>query len=289
MQNKIEYILFLGFSWFIRIIGLNNARRISPIFAALFYYLIPIRKKTVIENLTFAFPEYNEKKIKKIAFACYKSFVITLMEILYLPFTSKELIHKQVVCDDKELIIKKYNEGRGVILLSGHYGNWEYIAASVASQINIPFSVVVKDQRNGYVTKWMNKFRTQYINKVVPLGISIRQIYKELKDKHIVAMVADQRGPIEGIRVNFFGRPASVYPGPSLLAIKTGAPVLFGFTVRQKDYTYRVDLHEIDTSDLTGTDDEKVLELSRRHTALLEKYIRKHPDHWLWMHKRWKY
>lgn len=289
MKDKIEFFLFLGFSALFRILGIDIARRTSRFFALIFYYLIPIRKSTVLENLRIAFPNQSNEWIKKTAFNCYNSIFLTFIEILLLPSIDKRKMESIVKCNEKELIIEKYNQNKGVILLSAHFGNWEYLAASVASQINIPFTVIVKDQSNKLVTKWMDKYRTKYINKVVPLGISIRQIYKELIDKNIVAMVADQRGPADGFRVEFFGRKAAIYPGPVQLALKTKAPILFGIAIRQPDYNYKVEVTEIRTDDVIGTDDEKAIELSQRHTNILEEYIKKYPEQWFWLHKRWKY
>ncbi len=291
MQNKLEYYLFLLFSLFFRLLGLKTARRLSGLLAGLFYYFIPIRKETVFENLTKAFPEKDNGEIKQIAFNNYKSFSTALIEILLMPYLSRFEIENILDTPEegKQLILNSYKKEKGVILLSAHFGNWEYIAASVSAQINEPFYVIVKSQRNPYVNNWMNRARTTWINKIVPLGVSVREIFKQLKEKHIVAMVADQRGPSDGIRVNFLGRRSSVYPGPAMLALKTGAPVLFGIAVRQKDYSYKVYLEEISMDNLPESDEDKIIEISQRHTDILEKYIRQYPEQWLWMHKRWKY
>jgi len=289
MKNTIEYILFLGLSYFTGLIGLNLSRKFSFLIAFLFYYFIPIRKKTVFENLINAFPEYSKSKIKEIAFDSYRSFSIALIEILYMPFITKDEMENMVQCDNSDLIIERFNERNGIILLSAHYGNWEYVAASVSLQVQIPFKVVIKPQRNPFVTKWLNKVRTNWKNEVVSLGISIRQIYKELKEKNIVAMVADQRGPAEGIRVNFFGRKVSIYPGPAIMSLKTNAPIIYGINVRQPDYKYKTHLFEVDKSNLPEDEEEKIIELSQRHASYLEKVIRENPEQWLWMHKLWKY
>jgi KDO2-lipid IV(A) lauroyltransferase len=289
MKNKIEYILFLLFSKIFQVLGLNLSRKLSPILAGLFYYFIPIRKATVIENLRNAFPDYSENEIRKIAFGNYKSFAITLMEISCLPSTSKSEIEKKVNCKNLDLIINRYNENNGVILLGAHFGNWEYMAASMGVQLNIPLAVVVKTQRNPYVTNWMNRERTKWNNTVIPLGISIREVYQTLKMNQIVAMVADQRGSREGEKVNFFGRNISVHTGPASLAMKTGAPILYGISVRQKDYSYETTFTEISKEGLSGSPEEKVKQLSQRHMSHLEEYVRKYPEQWLWMHKRWKH
>ena len=289
MKNIFEYILFLSCSKFFQLLGLNLSRRFSFLIAVLFYYIIPIRKKTVLENLHNAFPDYDEKKLKSIAFGSYKSFAIALAEILYMPAMSKEEIKKQVDCINVELIKEKYEENKGVILLSAHFGNWEFMATSLAAQLNIPISVVIKPQRNPYVTNWMNKARTKWNNEIVPLGISIRQTYQTLKDKKIVAMVADQRGPEESIKIFFFGRNITVLTGPAALSLKTGAPVLYGISVRQDDYSYKSVMTEISNENLPESNEEKIKELSQRHMTYLEGYIRKYPEQWLWMHKRWKH
>ncbi len=289
MKNKIEYILFLLFSKLFQLLGLKLSRKLSPAIAALFYYLIPIRKATVLENLRNAFPTYSKNKIREIAFGSYKSFAITLVEILSFPSTSIMDIQKAVNCKNPELIIDRYNSNKGVILLSAHFGNWEFMATSMGVQLNIPLAVVVKEQRNPYVTDWMNRERTKWNNSVVPLGISIRNVYQTLKMKQIVAMVADQRGSEEGIKVNFFGRNISVHTGPAALALKTGAPILYGISVRQKDYTYDTTFTEISKESLSGSSEEKIKQLSQKHMSYLENIVRENPEQWLWMHKRWKH
>ncbi|OGU81501.1 MAG: hypothetical protein A2315_11115 [Ignavibacteria bacterium RIFOXYB2_FULL_35_12] len=255
----------------------------------MFYYIIPIRKQVTLKNLRKAFPEFSVSDIKKIAFGSYKSFSITLVEMLFIPFMTREQIENAIYCEDAELVKKYYKRYRGLIVLSGHFGNWEYIALSVSAKINVPFHVVVKSQRNPYVDAYLNKGRTRWINKIVPLGASIRKIYAELKAKNIVAMVADQRGPQEGMRVNFFGQQSSIYPGPAMLAIKTGAPILYGLTIRQPDYSYTAQISEISMENLPADEEKQIQEVSQRHMALLESVIRKHPEQWLWMHNIWKY
>ena len=289
MKDKIEFIFFKSFSLFFKFCGLKLSRKFSFVLAFIFYYLIPIRKSTTIDNISKAFPEYDKQKVNKIAFGSYKSFAKTLIEILYLPWMSTEEIVRTIHIGGMDVVRKKYNENNGLILLSAHFGNWEFMAITVALKMGIPFSVIVKSQRNEYVTKWLNEVRERWGNKIVPLGISIRQIYKELKDKNIVAMVADQRGPSDGVRVNFFGRKASVYSGPAVLALKTKSPIVYGISVRQKDDNYKTEFEEIELNNLPENEDEQIVEINQRLTDYLEKYIRQNPEQWLWMHKRWKY
>lgn len=289
LKNNLEYILFISLSYFFRIIGLKLSRRFSSVIAFFFYYLVPIRKDVVFDNLKHAFPEYSKDKIREIAYGSYKSFCLTLAEILYMPWLTDEQLKQIMVCENQDLIVNRFNENNGVILLSAHFGNWEYLATSVALQINKKFYVVVKPQRNPFVNNWINKYRTKWTNEIVPLGVSIRNVFSVLLNKGIVAMVADQRGPKESMKLEFFGRMTSVYTGPAVLSLKTNSPIIYGISVRQKDLNYKVELFEVDRNNLPDNQDEKIKVLSERMIKNLEEIIRKNPEQWLWMHKRWKH
>lgn len=257
--------------------------------AKLFFNLIPIRKDVVLDNLSKAFPEKSGEELKKIAFGTFHSFFITLVEILYLPWTSEEQLRQWVKFHNLEIIDKKYSENNGLIVLSAHFGNWEYCAIAGGLQTNKKFSVIVKPQRNNLVNDWMNNVRRKWNNEVVPLGVSIRNVYAVLMKKEIVAMVADQRGPEESIKLDFFGRKTSVYTGPAVLSLKMNSPLIYGIAVRQPDYTYKIVLEEISREGLSQNYEDSVAELSKRMMEYLESYIRRYPEQWFWMHKRWKH
>jgi KDO2-lipid IV(A) lauroyltransferase len=211
------------------------------------------------------------------------------MEILYLPKITKEQILKTFSINNLDPIRKKIEEKNGLILLTAHFGNWEYFAITTGLLLNKKLSVIVKPQRNPYVNNWMNKVRTQWTNEVVPLGISIRNVYSVLLNKGMIGIVADQRGPEESIKLDFFGRKTSVYTGPAVLSLKTNSPIFYGVAVRQPDYSYRVDFIELNREGLPDDQEGKVKVISERMLKHLEDTIRQHPDQWLWMHKRWKH
>ena len=289
MKNRLEYIAFILFSRIFQLLGLKASRNIAGFLAAVFYYLIPIRKKTVLENLRMAFPDYSEKIIKQIAFNNYKSFAIVTIEILSMSKFNRDEINNVSFCEDPELVLNKFNEKNGLILLTAHFGNWEYFGASLSSQLNLKFHMIVKPLRNPFVDKLMNNTRTKWINDVIPMGVSVRRAYQVLKDHLVLAMAGDQRGPEEGIKINFFGKQTSVYTGPAVFSLRTGAPILYVLAIRQPDYKYKIIVHEISQDNLPEDENERVSEVSRRHMLLLEKYIRQYPEQWLWMHKRWKH
>lgn len=289
MKNILEYILFLSLSFLCRVLGLRLSRKFSSFIAFFFFYILPIRKDVVLDNLKHAFPKLTLDEINKIAYGSYKNFAITLVEILFLPWTTDNQIKAVMQFDHLDVIEKKEQEKNGVLLLSAHFGNWEYLAISAGVQLNKKLSVIVKSQRNPYVNDWMNRARTRWTNTVIPLGASIRNVYSELLNKGIVALVADQRGPEESIKLEFFGRKTSVYTGPAILALKMNSPLIYGIAVRQTDYSYKVEIIEISKENLPNDYEEKIKALSERMLKYLEDVIRKHPEQWFWMHKRWKH
>jgi KDO2-lipid IV(A) lauroyltransferase len=289
MKNILEYIFFFLFAKLFQVLGLKISRRLASLVALIFYYIVPIRKSTVIENLKIAFPEYSNEKIKEISFNVYKSFSIFFIEILVFPKINCKKIEAELEFSDPDLVIKKFHEGKGLIILSAHFGNWELIPPAIGARLGINGLTIVKPLRNPFVDKWMNNLRTRFGNEVIPLGISLRKTYQSLKEKKMIGIAADQRGPEEGVKVKFFNTEVPVYSGPSVLSLKTGAPILSLLTVRQKDFRYKIFVKEIDKNDLSENFDDSVVELTQRHTLHLENMIKKYPEQWFWMHKKWKH
>lgn len=289
VKNRFEYFLFTSFVRIFSLLGIKTARHAAALLAVLFYYVIPIRKSTVIGNLKLAFPELSLDDIKRLSYKSYYSFAVTIIEIMCIPRLKTAQIKALVNCPELELIRKKYDEGKGAILLTAHFGNWELGAVSIGAQLGVPVYVAAKQQRNSLVGEWLNMMREKTGNRVVMLGMSFRNIFKELKNRHIIGLVGDQRGDPEGPRVTFMGISSAVYPGTAVLAIRTGAPVIVCIVARQADNSYTAFVQVIETSELEGSEEDKILEINQRYSDILEKYIRIYPEQWLWMHKRWKY
>lgn len=291
MKNRIEYFFFYSFSRLFCTLGISKARKISGFLAFFFFYIIPIRRDVVISNLKSAFPDFSVSEIKEIAYRSYKNFAITLIEILCIPSLSKQEMISLVKLSDGsvELIKNLANQNKGLLICTAHFSNWEFAAISTSLQVNEPFYVIAKSQRNDLVDKWMNNAREKWLNKVVQLGISIRNVYAELKKGHMIGIVCDQRGPADGIRVNFFNRATSLFSGAGVLHSKLNSPLVIGIPVRQKDFTYSLEVIEIKTENMSKDSNQRVIEVLQEYASILERYIMKNPEQWLWMHKIWKY
>lgn len=288
-KNKFEYAIFFLFSQITRIFGFNGIKYFAKIVAVIFYYVLKIRRKVVLSNLKTAFPLLNENEIASLAYRNYYSFSIAILEMMLMPYISKKKLHDIVDSENIELVKQKYELNRGVILLTAHFGNWEYGAAAISSKLDIPFNVLAKPQRNPYITRWLKSIRERFGSKEILLGISVREIIAALRKGGIVGIVGDQRGSIDSPRIKYFGQDTATFTGMGSIALKLNSPVVTAFVVRQDTGKYKVIFDEMKTDDIEGTLDEKVIEFNQKYMSLLESYVRQYPEQWFWMHKIWKY
>ncbi len=288
MKKYFEYLLVLFLKNLVNMFQLDFARKIAIFLSNITYYFFHKRIKITIENLTNAFPEKSIKEIKLVAKKVFQNIGITFIELALFPKLDKEKIVKLVKYKNLDLMIEKFRLNRGLIMLSGHFGNWELIAFSAGYISGHPLTIIVKTQSNKFVDSLINKHRTLLGNKVVPMQNSVKEILNTLKAGGVVAMLADQSAPKESVFINFFNREVATFQGPAVFALKTKAPMLMGFIIRKEDFTYEVVLEEIQTEDLVEYSEKNVQILTQRHTEMLEKYIRQYPHLWMWTHRRWK-
>lgn len=289
MRHRLEFILFQLFKWFVFILPLKSAQRLGAYLGSIGFKLFTHRREIALENLRAAFPEKSDRECVAIAKGAFKNYGITFTELLWFPNLNDETIRKLVNVKNIDLLHKKHSLGKGLVLLSGHFGNWELNALASAYLSKLSFTIVIQTQSNRLVDEVITKHRCLFGNKIIPMGIAVREIIRTLNGGGIIAIAPDQSGPMEGVFVDFFGRHVATHQGPAAFALRKGAPMVMGFMIRKADWTYDVVLEEIPSSDLVGDAEENILELTRRHTVLLERYIRAYPDHWLWMHRRWKH
>lgn len=289
-RHFISYLIFIFFSFICgKILKLNLSRKLFNSLALLFYYILPLRRKTVLKNLRIVFPESTDKEIKKIARKSYQSFAIILAEIFCLNYMSLDEARKEIEFKNLEILDAFTNEKKNRILLTAHFGNWEFGAIGFRINFDSPLYVVVKKLKNNYVSDWMINLREKFGNKAFAKGISLKEIMKALVEGKNVGIVGDQRGPRNGPRIEFFGKQASVFTGAAALSLKTGVPIVAAFVVRKKNYKYDVIFENIHEVKLEQNYEDKALELTAKYFKVLEKYIRNYPEQWLWHHDRWKY
>ena len=289
MRDRLEFILFSFFGFVIRLMPLPLVQSFGRFLGSFAYLVFQERRTIAIDNLVHAFPGKGRKEIKKIALGAFRNYGISISEFLWFPKLTPQRLRKFVRYLNVDVIGQAYEKGKGVILMSGHFGNWELFVLSTAHFSGYPLTAIVQNQRNRYVNEVINRYRCVWGNSVVPMELSVREVLRKLSEGQAVAMLADQSAPKEGLFVSYFGRPAATHRGPAIFSLRTGAPILMEFLIRKENGKYEAILEEVRKDDLDGYNEENVAELTRRHVALLEKYVRMYPDQWLWMHRRWKH
>jgi KDO2-lipid IV(A) lauroyltransferase len=287
--HRLEYILFQLLGKIFSLFGFKRIKKTSKIIAFIGYSLLRIRKKVVFENLQTAFPNLSNSEIKKLAFRNYQSIAITFLEIINLNRMTKEGIKKHFLDSGFESIFKKFSEDKGLILLTAHFGNWEIGALATGIHLNEPIHVLVKKQKNRYVSEWLTFFRERFGNVQITLGASVRELYKAIKQRKIVGIVGDQRGKRDGVKVKFFGKDTYTFPGTAAIALRTKCHVMVMLCARQPDGKYIGEMEELRYDDIEGDEEVKIKEFNQRYMNILESAIRKYPDQWFWMHNIWKY
>ena len=247
------------------------------------------RRNITLDNIITAFPDKPIDFCISTMKESYRNLGITLAEILVLKRLTREQLDRYVTFEDLEDLKATYNLRRGLIFMSGHYGNWEYMAYTVGMQMGIPITIVVKPQKNTYADNLMNSYRTYGGNEVISMYSAARTIVKTLLEKKVLALLADQSATQDkDVFVNFFGRMASTFEAPAELALKFKVPIMMGFPIRKEDGTYFIRQFHITHDDLEFSK-EGIEELTRRHVAVLEQMIREYPGLWAWQHRRWKH
>lgn len=289
VQDNFEYLLFL----FLQAIAHRLSFRLVGVFGAVLgsatFTLTGFRKQVTLENLTRAFPELRMEEILHIARGAYRNYGISILEMLWAGGQPAGELLRTVRLVNPGLFHAAASRGKGVILLSAHYGGWELLASAFRLHLEHPLVIIVQHQRNQKIDALLDANRTRFGNSTVPMGPSVREIIQALQHGKTTILLGDQSGPKESVFINFFGRPAATHKGAAAFSLKTGAPIVMTFLVRQHDGTYNAFFEEVDQSGMDKYTEENIVELTKRHATILEKYVRKHPDHWLWMHKRWKH
>jgi len=285
-RHYIEYALLILACRIVRKMSLAAALRTANALGDATFRILRIRRCVTEENLRAAFPEKRPGEIEEIARSAYRHAARTGIELIRGPAEGKEGLLGRVRFVRRELLDEALEAGRGAVLLTGHFGNWELFGAALV-HAGYPVSFVVREQNNRMTDRVINGIRTQTGAEVIPLGMAIRGVIRNLRANKFVALVADQDAGRRGVFVEFFGRPSSTAAGPAALAIKTGAPVLFGYAVREARGRHVLYAESIPVP--AGlTEEETVRTVLQDYSDQLERRIREHPDHWFWMHKRWK-
>lgn len=255
----------------------------------LVWKVIGYRREIVLDNLRHAFgDERDESEIRELAHLFYRNLGMTLMEFLAFPRLKKADFLKLVTVDGMEYLDQTADEGKGALLVSGHFGNWEMLGARIAAEGH-KVSFIVKEQTNSRVDRIQNDIRHKAgIGTIRSGGASIREMVKALRSKELIGLVGDQDAGPEGYFTEFLGRQASVFRGTAYFSWKFKIPIVTGFIFRQADGSHRVQADPPFSPDPEWDEETAVARLTEIHVQRLEAAIRKAPEQYFWLHRRWK-
>ncbi len=288
IKHIIEYVVLLIFCSIVRFLPLKINFFLIDRVADFVFYVLRIRVKVVLENLKTAFG--NTKSVKELyslAHQVYKNFGRTVVEIILLPTYSSKKIIKMLKIHNIECLDKVLLQKKGGIFVSGHIGNWELMGTSIFF-LGYPINFIIGEQRNKFADKLLNDYRSKQGINLIPRKSALRDVLTVLKKNEFVGILSDQDALGSGVFVNFFGKKASTPTGAARFAIKSGARIILAVDVPSNDRKYHDIYFEEIKVELTGNKEKDVFLLTETFTKRLEEYISKYPQHYFWLHKRWK-
>ncbi|MDX1652451.1 MAG: lipid A biosynthesis acyltransferase [Brumimicrobium sp.] len=261
---------------------------VSDIVYLILYYIVGYRKKVVRENLKNSFPHFSEKELKETERKFYKHFADFLIESTKSLTISDKAIKERCALINPEMLYKYYNKKKNVIVLCGHYNNWEYYAVGIAQQMKHKTIAAYRPLKNTFFDKVILKSRQRFGMKMLSMREVPRYFAKHLSNQLTLSIMMNDQSPGNPRTAywnTFLNQDTGWMKGAEKLAIKYDQVVVFGCIRKKKRGFYEVTFYPI--SDNVALEREGfVLD---KHAEYLEMVIEENPEYWLWSHRRWKH
>jgi KDO2-lipid IV(A) lauroyltransferase len=289
LKDHIEYAMAYALLKTFGLMPRSIARPAAEMFAWCGFHLAHRQRRAGLRNLALAFPEKSHNEQIEILRGCFRNVGRLLVEFSHFPQLNRTNIAKYVIVDGFENYLEAVRRGRGIIYLTGHLGAWE-LGSFSQSIYGYPLKFVVRPIANHRVEQLISKYRELGGNSPIHRRNAARDILQALRRNEAVGILFDQNTTRdEGVFAEFFGIPAATTPAIATFALRTGAAVVPAFLLWDKSIekhrlTFAAPLDLVNTGDRTAD----IIENTRLFNQVLESFVRKHPDQWLWIHRRWK-
>ena len=254
------------------------------------WYCLGVRHRRIVRrNLKFVYPEWQPDRIKKISRRTFQNIGITIMEICQMPCLSKDDILRKVRIRGEDNLYNALKEQRGAVIISAHLGNWEMAPLFMPFCFNTPVVGVARKLRFKPINRLILKTRTRFGGAVIDKEEALSEMMRTLRKGEILGILIDQSVlRAESVEVMFFNRKAATTPAAALLALRCKSPVLPVFCIREADGRLTIQIEA--PLKLTRTKDLRVDLKTNTQIMIdaIEKAVRKYPEQWFWVHKRWK-
>ncbi len=252
----------------------------------LYYKLIKKQRELAIKQIRRSL-DLSQEEAERIIRQSFINMGRNFFEVLYMPHLNKENFSRYIEIDHLERMEQALSEKHGVVVLTGHVGNWEWLSAAFTMN-DMPVTAIAKPQPNMQYTRVLDDLRATINVEIFSRGTSeLLAAARALKHGKILGFLADQDGGPGGAFVPFFGKLASSPMGAAVFAKKFNSPVLPAFILRQPDGHHKVVIGEILRYEDTGDSDKDLYDFTYKMTKILEKVIRENPTQWLWFQHRW--
>lgn len=285
-----EYLGVLSGLWLIRCLPLRLLSGFASGMACLAYVLIPSRRRIAIDNLLKCGIAANTQAASRIARDSYRHFAILLVEGLKAETMINETNWRDHIEADSvpdEVVQAIRDPKQGIIIATAHFGNWE-VAAQVLSYIK-PVVAVARRMNNPYTDDLIQTRKTAHQFRMIPgheaSGVRLLQV---LRDGEILGMLVDQHARRRAMRVDFIGRPAYAHTSLALLHFRSRAPIIVGYCLRTGPMQYRMESGPLISREPTGNKEADTRAILEAVNRCFEDAIRRHPEQYLWAHRRWR-
>jgi KDO2-lipid IV(A) lauroyltransferase len=289
LKARVEYVGIAALARGLAAIPLERAVRFGAALGDFVARIDRFNRPIAMRNLAIAFPEKSDAERRAIVRGMYRNLGRMLAEFTHFSDLDRGNIERYVTYDTRENLNRALElaEGRGALIVTAHYGNFELLALA-HSAYGYRLAIVQRPLRNPLIAKLVNDARTRMGNQIITRKKGGRAIFSALRENRHVAIALDL-DVRHGVFVDFFGMKASTSDGVARLAAAASVPVVPAFMVREGDSPrHRIVVLPVVEMASGGDREACVVENTQRITKVIEEMIRRHPDHWNWIHRRWK-
>ncbi len=290
LRYRVEYGLYLAGRLFYSSLPTGLLRRLGPRLGRLGFRFNRRHRRVTLENLEAAYPELGETERLALGQLTFENFGMLLTDFLCSAKLDREEYAQRFEVEGWHHLEAAEAHKKGLLLLTGHLGNWEALAQYLALN-GKEVSFVARPMDNPYMERDFRHLRERFGNTTIPKRKAARGAIKALRSRHRVGILMDQRvHPNEGKAYPFFGRPAYTTSIPARLSLRTGAPAVLVFGIPIDNWRRcRIVIHPaiLPPTDPESTE-QAIDDLTTRYLAIIEETIRQQPHLWLWMHRKWR-
>ena len=287
MRNRVEFLAVIAVRGLVRVLPRRASLGLGSALGRLFYLLHGRRRELAVDNLMAAFPARSKRECRALIRSTFGHFGLHVIEFLNFDAMSANQMMTLVDVEGEERVEQAMAGGTGVMFYTGHFGYWE-LQIMVHAFRFAPIVMVARTLDNPLLERLLERIRTRVGTRVIPRRGAVRGLMRALMSGGSVGMMIDQHiQDRSAVTIEFFNRPASTTSAVAALALRARAPVIPVFALPLPGGRYRF-VYETPVDPPAADDPDPIRTYTQRCTDVLEMYVRRYPDLWLWMHRRWR-